>query len=39
VICDNRLVNKPYGEVFLNSLPAMKRTRDIKQAVKFLQKN
>ena len=39
VICDNRLVNKPYGEVFLNSLPAMKRTRDIKQAVHFLKKD
>lgn len=37
VICDNRLVNKPYGEVFLNSLPAMKRTRNIEQAVSFLK--
>jgi len=37
VICDNRLVNKPYGEVFLNSLPAMKRTRNIEQAVTFLK--
>jgi ATP-dependent DNA helicase DinG len=39
VICDNRLVNKPYGEVFLNSLPAMKRTRDIEQAANFLKKD
>lgn len=37
VICDNRLVNKPYGEVFLNSLPAMKRTRNIEQAATFLK--
>lgn len=37
VICDNRLVNKPYGEVFLNSLPAMKRTRNIEQAASFLK--
>jgi len=37
VICDNRLVNKPYGEVFLNSLPAMKRTRNIEQAADFLK--
>jgi len=38
VICDNRLVNKPYGEVFLKSLPAMKRSRDLTQAVTFLKK-
>jgi ATP-dependent DNA helicase DinG len=37
VICDNRLVNKPYGEVFLNSLPAMKRTRNVEQAADFLK--
>ncbi|WP_058912919.1 ATP-dependent DNA helicase [Entomohabitans teleogrylli] len=36
VICDNRLVMRPYGAVFLNSLPAAPRTRDIKRAVAFL---
>lgn len=36
VICDNRLVMRPYGEVFLNSLPATPRTRDINRAVSFL---
>jgi ATP-dependent DNA helicase DinG len=36
VICDNRLVNRPYGEVFLNSLPPMRRTREITQAEQFL---
>ena len=36
VICDDRLVNRPYGEVFLKSLPDMKRSRDINQAAKFL---
>jgi len=36
VICDNRLVNRPYGAVFLNSLPPMKRSRDLKQATSFL---
>ncbi|MEW6996564.1 ATP-dependent DNA helicase [Colwelliaceae bacterium BS250] len=36
-ICDSRLVNRPYGQVFLNSLPDMARTRDINSAVKFLQ--
>jgi len=37
VICDNRIVNKPYGEVFLKSLPAMKRSRNLAQAVTFLK--
>ena len=37
VICDDRLVNRPYGEVFLKSLPIMKRSRDLEQAAKFLQ--
>ena len=36
VICDDRLVNRPYGQVFLNSLPDMKRTRDITVAQQFL---
>lgn len=37
VICDNRLVTKPYGEIFLTSLPAMRRTRSLDDAVIFLQ--
>lgn len=37
VICDNRLVMRPYGEVFLNSLPPAPRTRDMAQAIRFLQ--
>ena len=36
VICDDRLVNRPYGQVFLNSLPDMKRTRDVGVAQQFL---
>ncbi|MEQ9860034.1 ATP-dependent DNA helicase [Pectobacterium cacticida] len=36
VICDNRLVTRPYGAVFLNSLPPAPRTRDIRQAINFL---
>lgn len=36
VICDNRLVMRPYGAVFLNSLPPTPRTRDINRAVEFL---
>ena len=37
VICDNRLVNRPYGKTFLKSLPEMKRSRDLAQAVTFLE--
>ncbi|QHP80548.1 ATP-dependent DNA helicase [Pectobacterium odoriferum] len=39
VICDNRLVMRPYGAVFLNSLPPTPRTRDIRQAINFLTRN
>jgi ATP-dependent DNA helicase DinG len=35
VICDNRLVMRPYGAVFLASLPPAPRTRDIRRAVRF----
>ncbi len=37
VICDNRLVNRPYGQTFLKSLPPMKRSRDLAQATDFLK--
>lgn len=37
VICDNRLVNRPYGQTFLKSLPEMKRSRDLKEATAFLE--
>jgi ATP-dependent DNA helicase DinG len=36
VICDDRLVNRPYGQVFLSSLPPMRRSRDLTKAVAFL---
>lgn len=38
VICDPRLVTRNYGEVFLRSLPNMKRTRDTKLVTEFLKK-
>lgn len=38
VICDDRLVNRPYGQVFLKSLPCMKRTRNLATSVSFLTK-
>jgi len=37
VICDNRLVNRPYGQTFLKSLPEMKRSRDLTKAIAFLE--
>ena len=36
VICDNRLVMRPYGAIFLASLPPAPRTRDIRRATRFL---
>ena len=37
IICDNRLVMRPYGEVFLQSLPPAPRTRDLEKAIAFLK--
>lgn len=37
VVCDNRLVTKPYGKIFLRSLPPMRRTRSIETAAEFLR--
>lgn len=36
VICDPRLVQKNYGKLFIESLPKMPRTRDLKKAEAFL---
>lgn len=36
IVCDQRLVTKAYGGLFLNSLPSMRRTRDLKVALEFL---
>jgi ATP-dependent DNA helicase DinG len=36
VICDNRLVTKDYGKIFMGSLPDMHRTRDLQKVVDFL---
>lgn len=38
VICDNRLVTKPYAKTFLASLPDMRRTRSIGEVEAFLSK-
>lgn len=36
VICDNRLVTRPYGAVFLRSLPPIPRTRSVDEVENFL---
>ncbi len=35
MICDPRLVDKPYGKVLWRSLPPMRRTREVAEAVRF----
>ncbi|MGL4894297.1 MAG: ATP-dependent DNA helicase [Shewanella sp.] len=37
ILCDNRIVNRDYGQAFLNSLPPMARTRDLDKALAFLR--
>lgn len=37
VICDNRLVTKDYGKIFMGSLPNMHRTRSLQKATDFLE--
>ena len=37
VICDNRLVTKPYAQTFVSSLPDMQRTRSLDKVESFLQ--
>lgn len=39
MICDPRLVGARYGDVFLNSLPDMPRTRDLNKLKEFLLNN
>jgi len=37
MLCDPRLLTKPYGKVFLNSLPPMKRTRMLNRVEEFFK--
>jgi ATP-dependent DNA helicase DinG len=39
MICDPRLVGARYGDIFLNSLPDMPRTRDLNKIKEFLLNN
>ena len=38
IICDNRLVTRDYGGIFLGSLPPIPRTRDLGIIKEFLAK-
>ncbi len=35
MLCDPRLISKPYGNVFLNSLPSMYRSRKLERVERF----
>jgi ATP-dependent DNA helicase DinG len=37
MICDPRLLKKSYGQIFLDSIPPMRRTRDIADVQAFFQ--
>jgi ATP-dependent DNA helicase DinG len=37
MICDRRLLKSNYGQLFLDSIPAMKRTRNIDDVTDFFQ--
>jgi ATP-dependent DNA helicase DinG len=37
MVCDPRLLNRSYGQMFLDSVPPMKRTRDIADVQAFFQ--
>ena len=37
VLCDPRIITRAYGRIFLQSLPDMRRTRDLKQVINYLE--
>jgi ATP-dependent DNA helicase DinG len=37
MLCDQRLRTRPYGRIFLKSLPAMRVTQDVSEVAQFLQ--
>ncbi|NOT13402.1 MAG: ATP-dependent DNA helicase [Methylococcaceae bacterium] len=39
MVCDPRLLKRAYGQIFLDSVPAMKRTRDIADVQAFFQED
>jgi ATP-dependent DNA helicase DinG len=36
MLCDPRLATRPYGRVFVDSLPSMRRTMDAGEALTFI---
>ena len=37
MVCDQRIVSKPYGKRFWQSLPSFKRTRNQEDVIEFLK--
>ena len=37
MVCDPRLLKKGYGQIFLNSVPPMRRSREIADVVEFFK--
>ncbi|MFZ5593032.1 MAG: ATP-dependent DNA helicase [Pseudomonadota bacterium] len=37
MLCDPRLISKPYGKIFLDSLPPMRRTRKVENVRRFFE--
>ncbi len=37
MVCDPRLVARPYGQLFIQSLPAMRRTRELREVTGFFE--
>jgi ATP-dependent DNA helicase DinG len=38
MVCDPRLLKRSYGQIFLDSVPAMRRTRDIAEVQAFFER-
>ena len=39
MVCDPRLLKRSYGQMFLDSVPQMRRTRDLQDVIAFFQVN
>jgi ATP-dependent DNA helicase DinG len=37
MLCDDRLRTRPYGRIFLDSLPLMPRTEELEEVQQFLR--
>jgi ATP-dependent DNA helicase DinG len=36
MLCDQRVLTRPYGRIFLDSLPPMRRVHDVNEVTHFL---